>query len=290
MLALNRSQQELINQKETYTEQQIIHMWLHGKSELTQKKYQAEINRFLSWVAKPLHTITLMDIQNFIDTLTDLAPATQARIIATIKSLFSFANRIGMLQVNVAAPVTTPKQKNTLAERILSEGDIHRMIALEPNDRNRILLRFMYATGARVSEVSRVKWRDLIEREEGGQVTLFGKGKKTRVVLLPPSIWEELLMLKADSDKDAPLFVSRKKHGHLDSSQIFRIVKEAAKRAGLGDKPSPHFYRHAHASHALDRGAPIHLVQTTLGHESVATTGRYLHARPTDSSSRYLPI
>ena len=74
---------------------------------------------------------------------------------------------------------------------------------------------------------------------------------------------------------------------HLDPSAIFRIVQRAAKRAHLEAGISPHWLRHAHATHALDRGAPIHLVQATLGHASVATTGRYLHARPTDSSARY---
>jgi integrase/recombinase XerD len=66
-------------------------------------------------------------------------------------------------------------------------------------------------------------------------------------------------------------------------------VRRAAKRAELEvkTKVSPHWLRHAHATHALERGAPIHLVQATLGHASVATTGRYLHARPTDSSARY---
>ena len=69
----------------------------------------------------------------------------------------------------------------------------------------------------------------------------------------------------------------------------YRVVK-AAKRAGLSAEVSAHWLRHAHASHSLDRGAPIHLVQQTLGHASVATTGRYLHARPTDSSARYLGV
>ena len=67
-------------------------------------------------------------------------------------------------------------------------------------------------------------------------------------------------------------------------------MKRAAARAGIDLPVSPHWFRHAHASHALDRGAPIHLVQATLGHASIATTGRYLHARPRDSSSRYLPL
>ncbi len=67
-----------------------------------------------------------------------------------------------------------------------------------------------------------------------------------------------------------------------------RVVKAAARQAGLGGAVSAHWLRHAHASHALDRGAPVSLVQATLGHASVATTGRYLHARPNDSSARYL--
>jgi integrase/recombinase XerD len=69
-----------------------------------------------------------------------------------------------------------------------------------------------------------------------------------------------------------------------------RIVRKAAERAGIELPVSPHWFRHAHASHALDRGAPIHLVQATLGHASITTTGRYLHARPSDSSSRFLPL
>src|SRR5206468_6868702 len=65
---------------------------------------------------------------------------------------------------------------------------------------------------------------------------------------------------------------------------------KAAARAGVEGKVSPHWLRQSHATHALERGAPIHLVQGTLGHASVATTGRYLHARPTDSSSRFLAV
>jgi integrase/recombinase XerD len=71
---------------------------------------------------------------------------------------------------------------------------------------------------------------------------------------------------------------------------VRRLVYQAAKEACLDERPSPHWRRHAHATHALERGAPIHLVQATLGHASVATTGRYLHARPTDSSAKYLPL
>ncbi len=66
------------------------------------------------------------------------------------------------------------------------------------------------------------------------------------------------------------------------------IVREAAHRVGIEGNVSPHWLRHSHASHSLERGAPIHLVQKTLGHSSIATTGRYLHANPADSSALYL--
>ena len=89
-----------------------------------------------------------------------------------------------------------------------------------------------------------------------------------------------------------PLFRSRKgkNGGVLRSLAVLRIVRQASRRAGIELAVSPHWFRHAHASHALGRGAPIHLVQATLGHASITTTGRYLHARPNDSSSRFLPL
>ena len=95
--------------------------------------------------------------------------------------------------------------------------------------------------------------------------------------------------LRGDAGDNDPVFKSRKK-GHLRAVQVWRIVGKAAVRAGITKAVSCHWLRHAHASHSLDRGAPISLVQATLGHSSVATTGKYLHARPSDSSSKYLPL
>ncbi len=183
-----------------------------------------------------------------------------------------------------------PKIKNVLAERILSEAQVHRLLALEPHPRNRVLLRVMYAAGLRVSEVCGLKWRDVQGRDGAGQITVFGKGGKTRVVLLSPETWKELIALGDNVEGDDPVIASRKGKGHLHPAQVHRIVQAAADRAGITDPVSPHWLRHAHASHALDRGAPIHLMQATLGHASVATTGKYLHARPEDSSARYLGV
>lgn len=270
----------------------LIEMWLHGKSDETQESYRLYANRFLKFVGKPLHLVSLAEVQAFATHLKErgLSASTQRTIISAIKSLLSFGNKIGVLSANVGAPVSPPKAKDTLNERILSESEVQVMIAKETNPRNRAMLRLLYGVGLRVSELCGLTWRDLTERGDTGQATVFGKGSKTRVVLLPAVIWQELKALRGLAGADAPVFQSRKKNGHLTRSQVMRIVRAQALRAGIDAKVSPHWLRHAHASHSLDRGAPIHLVQQTLGHSSVATTSRYLHARPQDSSSRFLSL
>ena len=129
--------------------------------------------------------------------------------------------------------------------------------------------------------------RVYIGRGPTGQITVTGKGRRVRVVLLPEAVWEQLQKLPSGMDPDSPVFRSRS-GAALDRSRVLQIVREAARRAALPERVSPHWLRHAHASHALDHGAPLHLVQATLGHASVATTSRYLHVRPNQSSAAYL--
>lgn len=271
---------------------QLIQLWVHGRSRHTRRYYQADAQRFLSFVGKPLEQVTLSDVQDFADSLetSALASSSCGRTISSVKSLLAFGNRIGMLPSNVGAPLKAPTTKNTLAERILSEAEVQKLIVLEPNSRNQVMLKLLYAAGLRVSELCNLRWRDLQARSEAeGQINVYGKGGKTRVVLLPTTIWRELVCLRESAGFNDPVFHSRK-GGHLHPSQVMRIVRAAAHRAGIDANVSPHWLRHAHASHSLDRGAPIHLVQTTLGHASISTTSRYLHCRPNDSSSRYLSL
>lgn len=271
------------------SDEHLITLWLHGRGRHTQRAYAADLRRFQEFARESLQKVRLDDLQRFVDSLEGLADASRARTIATIKSLFGFAHRIGYLRFDVGAAITTPKTRNRLSERILTEAQVIAMITLEPNDRNRALLRTLYIGGLRVSELAGLCWRDLVARNDGeGQMTIFGKGSKIRVVLLPPSLWQELMPLRGIADEqDDPVLRSRK-GGHLDQSRLLRIVRGAARRAGIAQNVSPHWLRHAHASHALDRGCPAHLLQQTLGHSSLSTTSVYAHARPSDSSSRYL--
>ncbi len=275
--------------RQAETDEQLLRLWLHGRPATTTRAYIADVDRFRIFVEKPLGSVTVGDVQAFSDTLEDLSDASRARKLSAVKSLLSFGHRIGYLPFDVGRPVRLPRIKDTIAERILPEDTVLAMITLEPGQRNRALLRLLYGAGLRVSELCGLRWRDFQERDDSAQVTVFGKGGRTRHVLLSVGTWETLSAIRDDAGEDAPVFVSRK-GSPLCTSQAFRIVRQAARRAGVEKDVSPHWMRHAHASHALDRGAAVHLVQATLGHSSVATTGRYLHARPTESSSKYLAV
>jgi len=279
---------ETLAVRQADNDMQVIAMWLHDKAEHTQKAYASDVKKFMDHVGKPLYAVTVGDIQAFMDAISDHSPATKARIAASVKSLFSFAKRIGYLHFDVAAVIQSPKVKNSLSERILCEEDIQKMIILEDDARNKALLRLLYMGGLRISEACNLKWRDMQPAaDKGAYLNIFGKGDKTRSILIDEKTYNALLALKGDAGLDSPVFVSQKRNA-LSVPQAWRIVKRAAKRAKIDAPVSPHWLRHAHASHALDHGAPIHLVQATLGHASVATTGRYLHARPNDGSAMYL--
>jgi integrase/recombinase XerD len=244
----------------------------------------------MNWVHKPLHEVTLGDIQAYADRLEreGLQPASRHRALSAVKSLFAFGHRIGYLQFDVARPLKLGTVRDTLSERILSPNEVQQMIDAERHPRTRVILMVLYYGGVRVSELCGLRWRHCQGRECGGQITVHGKRGKTRSILLPPSVWTEMQSLHSGGTDDAPVFQGRRGRA-ISPSQVARLVRRAAQRVGIEKPVSPHWLRHCHASHALEQRAPIHLVQATLGHSSVGTTGAYLHARPAESSSTYLP-
>jgi integrase/recombinase XerD len=278
----------------TPSDKAMLLRWLHGRPDHTRRVYHGDIVRFLAHARKPLAAVTLDDLHDYADTLADdgLAPASRARLLNVVKSLLTFAHETGYLPFNAGHALRLPAVRTRLAERIPSEEDIVALLAHEPDRRNHALMRLLYTGGLRISEACTLCWRDLKQRDAAGQVTVWGKGNHERAVLLTGGIWREMMALRPpNAGPDDPVFRSRR-GGSLSTTQAWRIVKDAAVRAELpmATALSPHWLRHAHASHALDRGAPVSLVRECLGHASLATTSRYTHARPGDGSSRYLPV
>ncbi len=161
--------------KPSDTHGRLIEMWLHGLSPQTQERYRRTARRFLDFVNKPLHLVTLADLQGWQLTLLDLSKSSQRTALATIKSLLSFGHKIGVLSENVGPQMRSPKAPDCLHERILSESDVQSMIAQELCLRNRVILLLLYSSGLRVSELCQLTWKDLKPRDDSGQVTVLGQ-------------------------------------------------------------------------------------------------------------------
>ena len=296
------------------TEDKLIELWIRlKKSEHTQRAYRRDVEVFRDFVEKPLASVTLEDALDFCDNLDELEITnkrgevkqlednSKRRIINSVKSLYSFANTSGIFPANVMAAIKPPSAKSAISQRILSEATVLKMVVLEQDPRNHAILHTLYAAGLRVSELCNLRWRHVIRRADGVQLDIMsGKGDKQRHVLLPESSWEVLSAIREGAPDNDFVFQSRQevsregyyKGTRLDTTTVFRIVREAAKHAGVPNwfEVSPHWLRHCHGSHAIDRKAPLTVVRDTLGHSNIAVTNEYAKARPDQSSSHYLPI
>lgn len=296
------------------TEDKLIELWVRLKnSPHTQRAYRRDVQVFRDYVEKPLTDVTLEDALDFCDVLDELEITSKRgevkhlednskrRIINSVKSLYSFAYTSGLFPANVMAAIKPPSSKSAISQRILSEATVLKMIVLEQDPRNHAILHTLYAAGLRVSELCNLRWRHIVRRADGVQLDITsGKGDKQRHVLLTESSWNVLSALREGSSDNDFVFQSRQevsregyyKGTRLDTTTIFRIVREAARKAGVKNwaEVSPHWLRHCHGSHAIDRKAPLTVVRDTLGHSNIAVTNEYAKARPEQSSSQYLPL
>lgn len=270
---------------------ELIALWLHGRPQSTQERYRPVVNKLQLWVkGRPISKVGLPDLQRYSDSFSTQKPRTRCRKINTIRSFTRFLTKTGYLKFNVGEALRSPKVPSELAEKILAPKQILKMIDLESDGRNKVLLRTLFATGIRASESSGLQWVNVQKRGKAGQITVVGKGQKARTILVSPETFKALESIRpAEADPHSPVFVSRE-GGSLSRQQISTIVTRAAQRAGIDLAVSAHWLRHSHATAALDANVPLPTIQQTLGHESITTTTRYLHVRPTSSSATALGV
>lgn len=260
-----------------------IDLWLHGRPDTTAREYRRELEKLAATLGDtPPLEAKLEELQRHVETLAHLAPRSRGRAVAAIRSFYKFHVKARTIPWSPAEALMTPKSSNELAERILTADEVQTLIAAAPDAITSLIMRVLYEGGLRNSELCRLRWLDLLPN---GRLSILGKGDKARKITLPAELVAELSVLRTEDGE--PMFPSPAGR-HLGSRQLLRIVKLVAAAAGLSGKISPHWLRHCHVSHALDNGAPIQLVQKTVGHASLATTSRYAHARDDDSSGNYL--
>jgi integrase/recombinase XerD len=175
---INAGEEMVVNANDDH---QLIGLWLATKRNgLTVDQYSRIVRGFLEFTGKRLRSTRLDDMVAYTESIGHLRLSTQAQRIACIKSLFGFAHKVGYTRVNVAATIRAPRAKDTLNERILTEEQVLRVILAATNQRDAALVRMLYRSGGRISEIVTATWADLIEKPKFGQVTLLGKGGKIR--------------------------------------------------------------------------------------------------------------
>ncbi len=270
------------------TDEQFINVWLAGRPNTTARVYRTAAKQFLEFIDKPIQAIVLEDLQQWCAELSNkYKPTTVKNKVNFIKSMLSFALRVGYIQINIGAAVRAKKPWEELSKRIISKEEVRKLIAAGKTERDRLIMETLYIMGLRISELHQLNWDDFRVRDDDSAIaTIKGKGSKTRFVNVPKPLYDKLLQQKGST---AWLF-SNYKGERLSVRSINYVIKDAAKKAGVTEKVSAHWFRHAHASHSLDAGCDLNLLKDSLGHSSLAITSVYLHANPDRSSSQFLSV
>ncbi len=289
-----------MEQLERAVERYLRHVRLErGRSPHTVAAYRRDLARYLTHLgARGIHdpaAISEADVGNFVaavrdpgDGTTGVSASSAARMLSSVRGWHRFLAEEGLVARDVAAEQRPPKQPKRLPKAI-SIAEVERLLEACGGDdpialRDRALLELLYATGARVSEAVDLAVDDVLTGEGGvGEaVRLFGKGRKQRIVPLGRYAREALdaylvrgRPVLAPRGPATPALFLGARGAKLSRQSAWLIIRDAAARASLTAEISPHTLRHSFATHLLEGGADVRVVQELLGHASVATTQLY---------------
>lgn len=230
----------------------------------------------------------LEDLETFLASLHDeeIGPRSQARMLSGIRSFYQFLVLDGHITADPTLLLESPKIGMKLPE-VLSIEEIDMLInaidlSKREGQRNRAIIETLYSCGLRVSEACNLKLSDLYLSE--GFIKVEGKGSKQRLVPISDRAIAEIMDYMADRAEidikpghEDYLFVSAHLKKRMSRITMFHIIKELAEQTGLKKTISPHTFRHSFATHLLEGGANLRVIQSMLGHEDIGTTEIYTH-------------
>jgi integrase/recombinase XerD len=268
----------------------IDHLWLEdGLSKNTLDSYRADLSHFNVWLDKhssDLLSASQADIQQYLAVkFPQSKPRSISRLIASLRRFYRYALRESLIKTDPTLQIESPKLPRSLpkslnekeVEDLLNAPDINQAIGL----RDRAMLELLYASGLRVSELVGVKVNEV--NTQDGVVRVTGKGSKTRLVPMGQiaADWIDQYLKTArpkilDGQMTDAMFATTR--GTAMTRQAFwYLIKRYALVAGITKHMSPHVLRHAFATHLLNHGADLRVVQMLLGHADISTTQIYTH-------------
>lgn len=257
-----------------------------GLMPLTEKSYRQDLTLFFHYIEKrPIESLSLSDLVDFLSHLRDkgYASSSISHMLMTLKVFFRFLVREELIEKDVAALLSAPKIWQLIPE-VLTSDEVGALLEAPQGEdrcvlRDRAVLYTLYASGLRASEVCLLNFFDV----EEDRVFVKGKGAKERIVPIAKvavdaietyiHAWDELF---GKCERTTPLFLSNRGK-RIDRGNLWRIVKKYAVAAGIQKNISPHTLRHSFATHLLENGADLRIIQEMLGHSDISTTDRYTH-------------
>ncbi|MES9853442.1 MAG: site-specific tyrosine recombinase XerD [Candidatus Thiodiazotropha sp. LLP2] len=267
-------------------------VWMErGLSQNTLSAYQSDLRKIATWLhdqkGRSLLNAQREDLQNYLATLSKqgVKPRSSARMLSCLRQFYQYCLREGSLEIDPSVQISAPKLGRPLPKS-LSEAEVESLLAapqLEDPEgmRDRTMFEVLYATGLRVSELVELRPEQVSLTQ--GVVRVIGKGGKERLVPLGDEAqgWLERFLSGARSALlgarvCSHLFPTRRGQGMTRQAFWYRIKKHAM-TAGINQTVSPHTLRHAFATHLLNHGADLRVVQLLLGHSDLSTTQIYTH-------------
>lgn len=255
-----------------------------GASGHTLRAYRKDLETFFEGIKTSPENIGMIDVRGFVAEQINrgLKKNTAGRRLAALRSFFRFLYREGYIKTNPAKLVSTPKTPQTLP-KFLTVDDAFSLVE-KPDGigfspaRDRAILELLYSSGLRVSELSGLDMGDIDLKE--GFVKAKGKGKKERIVPIGKKAFEALRTYMVErvllKKKDKAIFLNRSGK-RLSDRSVRRIVVKYARAILLDSRIGPHTLRHTFATHLLQGGADLRVIQELLGHSSLSTTQKYTH-------------
>ena len=254
----------------------ILAMWIaQSNSENTRQQYARVAGAFLSYVGKPLQAIALGDLQSWQGSLTG-KPNTNKLHVNAIKSLFSFMHKTGYVALNPAVMLKAEKSVETKHTKTLTEEQVVRLVtSANLGKRDEAIVRVLYSSAMRVSELCGLQWKDVVEAGNRAILVIRGKGGKTRESGISASAYAAMKQLRNGASDESFVFLSNRNQ-QMDRTTVNHLFVKLS--AIVGKDISPHWLRHSHITHSLQRGANPTDVMHQAGHSSLATTTGYAHS------------
>lgn len=257
----------------------------------TVEAYMSDIEKFSAYLeegADALLSVTIDELRGFVASLSDVGvyARSQARILSSLRSFYGFLKLDGFIAEDPTELLKSPKIGMHLPDVLTVQeiDDIINAIDLSKKEgqRNRAMIEVLYSCGLRVSELCSLRMSDLYLPEQFIRVT--GKGDKQRLVPISGRAIAELEAYFCDRNRieikpgyEDFVFISERLKKPLSRIMVFHFIKQLVVVAGVKKCVSPHTFRHSFATHLLEGGANLRVIQAMLGHESIATTEIYAH-------------